>query len=52
MPVRLPLLLAAHDAGGAENVAAWARPGIGVINKNEMPQVYEWNLEVGMRYIF
>ena len=25
MPVRLPLLLAAHDAGGAENVAAWAR---------------------------
>jgi hypothetical protein len=36
----------------SKNIAAWARPGIGAINKNEMPQVYEWNLEVGMRYIF
>ena len=36
----------------SKNIAAWARPGIGVINRNELPQVYEWNLEVGMRYIF
>lgn len=36
----------------SRNIAAWARPGIGVINRNELPQVYNWNLEVGMRYIF
>jgi hypothetical protein len=36
----------------SRNIAAWARPGIGVINRNEMSQVYNWNLEVGMRYIF
>ncbi len=36
----------------SKNVAAWARPGIGVINRNELPQVYNWNLEVGMRYVF
>ncbi len=36
----------------SRNIAAWARPGIGVINRNELSQVYEWNLEVGMRYIF
>ncbi len=36
----------------SRNIAAWARPGIGAINKNDMPQVYEWNLEIGMRYIF
>ncbi|MGQ0577901.1 MAG: hypothetical protein ACT4PQ_03205 [Betaproteobacteria bacterium] len=36
----------------SRNVAAWVRPGIGVINKYELPQVYNWNLEVGMRYIF
>jgi len=36
----------------SKNIAAWARPGIGVINRNELPQVYEWNIEVGMRYIF
>jgi len=34
------------------NIAAWLRPGVGVINVNEMGQVYEWNFEVGMRYIF
>lgn len=34
------------------NVAAWVRPGIGALNKNELPFVYVWNLEVGMRYIF
>ncbi|HEV8262511.1 MAG TPA: hypothetical protein VGQ19_17375 [Burkholderiales bacterium] len=36
----------------SKNVAAWARPGIGVINGDELPQLYNWNLEVGMRYIF
>jgi hypothetical protein len=36
----------------SRNIAAWVRPGIGVINKYELPQVYNWNLEVGMRYIF
>ncbi len=36
----------------SKNIAAWVRPGIGVINRNEMSQVYEWNFELGMRYIF
>jgi len=36
----------------SKNMAAWVRPGIGVINRNELPQVYNWNLEVGVRYIF
>lgn len=36
----------------SRNIAAWLRPGIGVINRYELPQVYNWNLEVGMRYIF
>ncbi len=36
----------------SRNIAAWVRPGTGVINRNELPQVYEWNLEMGMRYIF
>ena len=36
----------------SNNIAAWVRPGIGVINKYELPQVYNWNMEVGMRYIF
>jgi hypothetical protein len=36
----------------SKNIAAWTRPGIGVINRNELPVVYEWNFEVGMRYIF
>lgn len=35
-----------------QNVAAWIRPGIGALNKDELPFVYRWNLEVGMRYIF
>jgi hypothetical protein len=35
-----------------KNTAAWARPGVGVINRSELPQVYVWNLEVGMRYVF
>ena len=36
----------------SKNMAAWVRPGIGVINRNTLPQVYNWNLEVGMRYVF
>ncbi len=36
----------------SRNIAAWARPGVGLINKYELPQVYNWNIEVGMRYIF
>jgi len=36
----------------SNNIAAWLRPGVGVINRNELPQVYDWNFEVGMRYIF
>ena len=35
-----------------QNIAAWIRPGIGALNKGELPFVYLWNLEVGMRYIF
>ncbi len=34
------------------NVAAWIRPGVGAINRYEVKSVYNWNLEVGMRYIF
>lgn len=33
------------------NVALWARPGIGLHGDN-LPQVYNWNFEVGFRYIF
>lgn len=36
----------------SKNIAAWVRPGIGALNKDELPFVYEWNFEVGMRYIF
>jgi hypothetical protein len=36
----------------SKNIAAWVRPGIGAINSGDLPFVYEWNLEVGMRYIF
>ena len=33
------------------NIAIWGRPGVGVI-KNDLPQIYNWNMEVGLRYIF
>ena len=33
------------------NVALWARPGVGLHGDN-LPQVYNWNFEVGFRYIF
>lgn len=33
------------------NLGVWARPGIGLHGDN-MPQVYNWNIEVGFRYIF
>ncbi len=36
----------------SQNMAAWLRPGIGLINRNELSQVYNWNFEVGVRYIF
>ena len=35
----------------SKNVAIWARPGVGVIH-NDLPQVYDWNLEVGVRFVF
>jgi hypothetical protein len=35
----------------SSNVAVWVRPGLGVI-KNDLPQIYDWNLEVGLRYVF
>jgi hypothetical protein len=35
----------------SNNVAIWARPGLGLI-QNDLPQIYNWNLEVGVRYVF
>jgi hypothetical protein len=35
----------------SKNVGIWARPGIGIIH-NDLPQVYNWNIEMGMRYVF
>jgi hypothetical protein len=35
----------------SRNTAVWARPGVGVV-RNDLPQIYQWNLEVGARYIF
>ncbi len=35
-----------------KSIAAWVRPGIGVINRHDMASVYDWNMEIGMRYIF
>jgi hypothetical protein len=35
----------------SQNIAVWGRPGVGVI-KNDLPQIYNWNMEVGLRYIF
>lgn len=33
------------------NVMVWARPGVGLHGDN-LPQVYNWNLEIGVRYIY
>jgi hypothetical protein len=33
------------------NAGVWVRPGVGVFG-NDLPQVYNWNLEMGLRYIF
>ncbi len=33
----------------SSEVAIWARPGIG-ISRGVLPQVYDWNFEVGFRY--
>ena len=30
-------------------LSLWARPGVGVWNNN-LPQIYNWNFEVGFRY--
>ncbi|HWQ38520.1 MAG TPA: hypothetical protein VNM24_07890 [Burkholderiales bacterium] len=35
----------------SRHVAVWGRPGVGVI-KNDLPQIYNWNIEIGARYIF
>ncbi len=33
----------------SSDVAIWARPGIG-IRKHALPQIYDWNFEVGVRF--
>lgn len=33
----------------SSEVAIWARPGVG-IRKGALPQVYDWNFEIGFRY--
>lgn len=35
----------------SRNTAVWARPGLGVV-RNDLPQIYQWNMEIGARYIF
>jgi hypothetical protein len=35
----------------SKNMAIWGRPGVGAI-KNDLPQIYDWNIEIGARYIF
>lgn len=35
----------------SKNVAVWARTGVGLI-QNDLLQIYGWNFEIGMRYIF
>lgn len=35
----------------SNNAALWLRPGVGVI-KDDLPQIYDWNTEIGVRYIF
>jgi hypothetical protein len=35
----------------SKNVALWVRPGVGAI-KHDLPQIYDWNMEIGARYIF
>jgi len=34
-----------------KHVALWARPGIGAWG-NDVPMIYKWNMEVGLRYLF
>jgi hypothetical protein len=33
------------------SIGVWARPGVGLWGDN-IPQVYDWNFEVGFRYLF
>jgi hypothetical protein len=35
----------------SKNAAVWVRPGVGAI-KDDLPQIYNWNTEIGVRYIF
>ena len=35
----------------SQNAALWVRPGVGVV-RNDLPQIYRWNMEIGARYIF
>ncbi len=35
----------------SKNMAIWGRPGVGAI-KNDLQQIYDWNFETGVRYIF
>lgn len=34
-----------------KHIALWARPGVGLLGDG-LPQVYNWNMEVGFRYLF
>ncbi len=34
-----------------QHIAVWLRPGIGS-HGDDIPQVYRWNLELGLRYLF
>ena len=34
-----------------KHVAVWVRPGVGV-GGDDIPQIYNWNVEVGLRYLF
>ncbi len=30
----------------------WIRPGVGLLNRSDLPSVYNWNMEVGTRFLF
>lgn len=34
-----------------QHVAVWVRPGVGLAG-DDIPQIYNWNVEVGLRYLF
>ena len=33
----------------SRDIATWARPGVGLLGDN-LPQVYDWKLEIGIRF--